>query len=262
VGREGMTADEAECDEGLRDGPAADGMLSPDARILRRTVREAVSTSPNAFLRTVAEIDAVPTGDWEDELRLSTWAVMQRGNEVLGIAAAKLPSDNDDIRYKETARFIESVWIAPSMRGEKLGERLIEYLIEVERKKGIGIDQILLWVFIQNERAIRLYERMGFKPTQRPTQRKQKPDGTCVDEAQYRLLFDSSLAVAAELDENAAARELDRQKYGVRYRLLKEEIAGSKPRWLKASTVVSACGSFVRYLRHLIRSDCQESTNL
>jgi ribosomal protein S18 acetylase RimI-like enzyme len=240
-----MTADEAGCDEELRDSLAADGILSPDARILRRTVRDAVSTSPEAFLRTVAEIDAKPTHYWEGELRSSTWAVLQRGNEALGIAAAKLPGDNDDIKDRWTARFIESVWIAPSMRGIGLGERLVKFLIDVERTEGIDIDQFLLWVFIQNEKAIGLYERMGFKPTQRATQRKQKPDGTGMDEAQYRLLFDSSLAVAAELDENAAAREQDRLKYGVRYRLLKEETSGSRPRYSKAPMVESTCGSLV-----------------
>lgn len=115
-------------------------------------MREAVSTSPGAFLTTVAEIDARSSDHWEDELRSSTWAVVQRGDEVFGIAAAKLPSDDDGyIRHSQTARFIESVWIAPSMRGNGYGERLIKYLFDAECKKSADVDRFFVWVLSRTQ---------------------------------------------------------------------------------------------------------------
>lgn len=218
-----MTASDRGGPKEPRDGPNADVVSSPDARILRRTMREAVSMSPGAFLTTVAEIDARSSDHWEDELRSSTWAVVQRGDEVFGIAAAKLPSDDDGyIRHSQTARFIESVWIAPSMRGNGYGERLIKYLFDTECKKSADVDRFFVWVFIENTTAIRMYERMGFEHPENREQQSQRADGTRVDEVQYQLLFDSLLAAAAELNENSAAREEDWIRYGVRYRLLGE----------------------------------------
>lgn len=221
-----MTASDAGGPKEPRDDPKADVVPSPDAQILRRTMREAISTSPGAFLTTVAEIDARSSDYWEDELRSSTWAVVQRGDEVFGIAAAKLPGNDDGyLRHSQNARFIESVWIAPSMRGNRYGERLIKYLFDAECKKSADIDRFFVWVLIENTTAIRMYERMGFERPENREQQSQRADGTRVDEAQYQLLFDSASAVAAELNENAAVREEDWIRYGVRYRLL-----GTRPR--------------------------------
>jgi RimJ/RimL family protein N-acetyltransferase len=39
----------------------------------------------------------------------------------------------------------------------------VRFLFEVELAKNPGIRQFLLWVFDKNDKAIRLYERMGFR---------------------------------------------------------------------------------------------------
>jgi L-amino acid N-acyltransferase YncA len=152
-------------------------------------------------------------------LESATWAVVQRRGRVLGIAAAKLPKEVEDSYASRThARFIESVWVDPGMRGQGVGERLVTYLIE--RQRQAGIQDFYLWVFDNNEPAIGLYKRMEFKPTGRPS------DLVDRHEIQYLRAFDSNLIDKEELKRNAEARRRDRRDFEVTYRLL-----SAKPAW-------------------------------
>lgn len=197
---------------------------SHDAQTLQKAIREAIVTSPDAFLKTIDDVDAKSVYDWEIELKSATWAVVQRGEEVVGIAAAKWPDPkrDRDIDDLDTARFIESVWIAPGLRGKRMGERLVKYLFEVECRRNPHIKQFLLWVFEENGPAIKLYERMGFTYT---GVRKQWPGRTGMIEAKYRLPFDSAVRVATDLAVNEASRRQDFREGEVRYRVLGEDFA-------------------------------------
>jgi ribosomal protein S18 acetylase RimI-like enzyme len=210
-------------------GRAASGSKSPhsilsrpplsDAELLREAVLESVRTSPDSFLTTEAEIEEKPPAYWKDQLGTSTWAVMEADARVVGIAAAKLPGPKDeDYASSYVSRFIEQVWIDPSMRGHGLGEHLVDFLIEKLRQD--GIQQFYLWVFERNTSAIGLYERMAFKPTGRPSDL----TGLSTLEVQYGLTFDSDAIDKAELNESAGARDRDWGGYGVTYRLLGREI--------------------------------------
>lgn len=181
-----------------------------EAKILQGTVREAVRTSPDSFFKTVGDVDAESLDYWIDEIRTSTWAVAQRGEEVVGVAAAKRPDPNHDNEDPETARYIESVWIAPDLRGHRLGERLIKYLLEAEYRKSRQIKQVLLWVFTTNSAAIKLYLHMGFVQTPR------KNEGIKT-EIEYRLDFNRKVYALIGL---AVARWYDKRRYGVTYRVL------------------------------------------
>ena len=223
--------------------------------ILRDTILKSVTTSPSAFLATAEELEAEPPEYWENRLKSSTWAVVQRGNQTLGIAAAKPPGEVDDYALQEDACFIESVWIDPSLRGKGLGERLVTYLIEQQRKAA-GIQRFYLWVFDYNAPAIRLYNRMDFKPTGQPSQLLDKA------EIQFLRVFDSDLIDDDELKRNAAARKKDRKDLGITYRLLSAtpsrthlprferlrgwQTAGSMSRNLKAAMRESRLGRSAR----------------
>src|SRR5690349_20002117 len=83
-----------------------------DAELLQNAIRDSVTTSPEAFLKTVADVNLLSIEYWEKEIDKSTWAVIQRGEEVVGIAVAKRPDREIDTDIDpEKARFIESVWI-------------------------------------------------------------------------------------------------------------------------------------------------------
>jgi GNAT superfamily N-acetyltransferase len=226
-----------------------------DLDILHDTILKSVTSSPGAFLATAEELEAETPEYWENRLKSSTWAVVQRGNQTLGIAAAKPPGEVDDYARQENACFIESVWIDPSMRGKGLGERLVTYLIEQQRK-AVGIQRFYLWVFDYNAPAIRLYDRMDFKPTEQPSQLLDKA------EIQFLRAFDSDLIDEDELKRNAVARKKDRKDFRITYRLLSAtpsrthlppferlrgwQTAGSMSRNFKAAMRESRLGRSVR----------------
>lgn len=137
---------------------------SRDARILKKAMRDSILTSPGSFLKTVADVDMLGAGYWEKEINSYTWVVIQQLDNVVGIAVARWPDkemDRDIDQHR--ARFIESIWIAPQFRGSHMGERLVNYLMKVERERYPKVSRFMLWVFDTNENAIRLYTRMGFK---------------------------------------------------------------------------------------------------
>jgi len=186
--------------------------LRSDADILRLAMRDAVGTSAGSFLRTVADVDAEPPEYWANEIRSSKWAVAQHGGKVVGIAAGKRPNPALDSEDPATARYIESVWVAPGLRRRRLGERLIKYLLTAEYLDNHYIRQFLLWVYVTNDPAMRLYEHIGFVPTQEMN----VGDRT---EIKYRLDFDPELHTTIGLFARGARRP-DLLYRGVTYRVL------------------------------------------
>lgn len=207
----GMTIDHA---TGVRSILGADPLIAPcsDWGLLRDTILKSIATSPGAFLATADELKAESPEYWEERLKSSTWAVVQRGNEILGIAAAKPPSDTDRYALREKACFIESVWVDPSLRRKGVGERLVTYLIEQQRSA--RIHKFYLWVFDYNSPAIRLYDRMDFKRTGRASRLLRR------FEIQFVRAFDSDVVDEDELKQNDADRERDQEAFGISYRLL------------------------------------------
>lgn len=199
-------------------GTVAGAPLNDDARILRQAILESVDTSPDAFLAEAEDLEAKPADYWENEIKSATWAVVQRGDEILGIAAARRP-DPSDMAYAlpGEACFIQSVWIHPSMRGTGLSRNLVNFLIDIQRTKGIR--QFFLWVFKENSHAIKLYIDMDFKYAYRSNKHRLKKRGTLV-EVQYMRAFDSAVIEEAELADNAKKRNEDPCSDGVAYRLL------------------------------------------
>jgi ribosomal protein S18 acetylase RimI-like enzyme len=189
-----------------------------DACILKRAVLESILTSPGSFLKTVADVDTMDADYWDKEIDTSTWVVIQQFDKVVGIAVARWPDKEMNRRINlARARNIESVWIAPIFRGSHMGERLVNYLMEVEREKYPKVRHFKLWVFKRNENAIRLYKRMGFKRT---GVEHTLGDGTIELRYEYVLPNPSSKRAARRSRANAFARAGDLRQYGVTYRVL------------------------------------------
>ena len=187
--------------------------LRTDAEILHHVMREAVRTSPGSFLKTVADIDAQQQDYWVHEIRSSKWVVAQRDGEVIGVAASKRPDAVKDGEDPATARYIESVWIAPGLRRKRLGERLIKYLLTTEYWSNRDIKQFVLWVYATNAPAMKLYKHMGFVMT---------PEVNVVGtraEIKYRLDFSPEVHTAIGLVANGV-RWHDPLDPAVTYRVL------------------------------------------
>ncbi len=189
-----------------------------DEQVLAQALCESVSTSPEAFLKTLEDIKNREPDYWRKEIDSSTWAVIQRGKQIVGVAAAKWPDrDMDSTIDQNKARFIESVWIAPEFRRRHLGERLMRYLMEQERAKSPTVRQFLLWVLDDNETAISMYVKMGF------TFVGEKP----LDCWRGGNKYEHKYEYQPELGE--AQQDCDEQLEGFSYRVL-GQTADSRPR--------------------------------
>jgi ribosomal protein S18 acetylase RimI-like enzyme len=183
--------------------------LPSDWRVLRDTIIKSLEMSPDAFLITLEQVEGQGQAFWEHRLRSAQWAVVKRGGQTLGIAAAKPPVVTDGYAVPGKACFIESVWIDPWLREHGVGRRLVTYLIE--RQRQAGIQEFYLWVFNDNSPAIRFYDRMDFKRTGRDSE---------LPETQFLLEFDSDLVDDEELQHNRAERATDKREFGITYRML------------------------------------------
>lgn len=190
-------------------------MILQDAKILRAARREAIRTSPASFLTTLGDIDARGLGYWIDEIRSSTWVVAERDGRAVGVAVCKSPDHGHDQESDDDSRYIESVWIDPDLRGQRLGERLIRYLIGVEFRRNPDIRQFFLWVFETNSSAIRLYKRMDFEVT---NDRHDDPR----PEIKYRLDVNHETYPDSWQAADEALLGVGKEKDGVTYRVLGE----------------------------------------
>lgn len=181
--------------------------------ILKETLQMALRTSPASFLKSLEDVDHKKTDYWIDQIRSSTWVVAQRNGKVVGMAACKSPDQGEDEESHQDSRYIESVWIDPDLRGQRLGEQLIGYLMAAEFRKNPGIRQFLLWVFEANSAAISLYKRMNFVLTD-DRHEEFRP------EIKYRLVVTPGNSAAILRIEDKTLE--DREKDGVTYRVLGE----------------------------------------
>jgi GNAT superfamily N-acetyltransferase len=57
--------------------------------------------------------------------------------------------------------WLNDLWVRPRYRGLGVGERLTRYRLEQARLE--GVPQVLILVFQENERSIRLHQKLGFE---------------------------------------------------------------------------------------------------
>jgi ribosomal protein S18 acetylase RimI-like enzyme len=169
--------------------PAGELGLQGDSGVLYRAIWECIRTSPDAFLMTQDEFKEKSADYWRHEVQTATWAVVETGTEVIGVAASRRPDPEADSDVDpDRARFIESAWIEPEHRRGRMGKRLMEFLFEEERQRHPQVDEFLLWVFNDNETAISFYAGIGFEYTD--VSKKHDPSGRT--ELRYRYAWNSS----------------------------------------------------------------------
>ncbi len=122
-----------------------------------RTLRlRALAEAPDAFGSTHDEAAALPPDRWAAQLReIPTFVAVVDGEDVGLVRGAR-----DDSRAD--AAWLISMWVAPEVRGQGVGEALIDAVVEWARASGAR--RLLLDVGDHNQPAIALYSRMGFEP--------------------------------------------------------------------------------------------------
>ncbi|MFD0075174.1 GNAT family N-acetyltransferase [Streptomyces sp. NPDC127166] len=168
--------------------PPPPGTGRPDLRVvtpadwpLWRAARIAsLTASPEAFKARLADWERGGEEQWrarfEDPATYGVLAVL--GARPVGLAAGLPAADG--------VPELRSVWVAPEARGQDLAAGLIA---SVETwALGTGAETLRLSVLAANARAVALYERLGYAPTDRagrelvmtkplrpPTSRRRRP---------------------------------------------------------------------------------------
>jgi GNAT superfamily N-acetyltransferase len=128
-------------------------------QILRDIRLAALRDSPDAFLATHAEQEALDEADW------------RRAISCGGMFLAYIP-DVDATEpagvvggYQEVSHTVElmSMWVRPRSRGKGVGEALVAAVINWAKVR--NATSVHLWVIETNKHARMLYERCGFSPT-------------------------------------------------------------------------------------------------
>lgn len=124
---------------------------------LRKLRLDSLGDSPRAFSGTYEEAAARSPAQWCAQIEaLPTFVAVSNHSDVGLVRAAPL-EDNPGVA------FLLSLWVAPEVRGEGVGEALIDALVDWGRTAGVV--RLMLDVGDTNEPAFSLYARMGFKKT-------------------------------------------------------------------------------------------------
>jgi ribosomal protein S18 acetylase RimI-like enzyme len=91
------------------------------------------------------------------------------------------PARDEDIR-EDTTGEIYALYVAPERWNTGAGAQLMHHGLSVLREQ--GCQEVILWVLRGNERAIRFYERMGFRCD--GSEKIDDHDGVIFEEIRYR----------------------------------------------------------------------------
>jgi RimJ/RimL family protein N-acetyltransferase len=163
--------------------------LAKDGRIV--IIRPARTSDAAEIARRMASVvkegiyleeepDTLPTDrEQEQEIRKiredgGLYAVAEVDGKIAGVALLRRGPLEMNCHV---AKF--RMWLVPGYRGLGLGKKLMEYVIDGARAR--GVEKISLDVFSNNERAIGLYKKFGFRVEGR-LKRQYVLEGRYVDE--------------------------------------------------------------------------------
>ncbi|MCR6487103.1 GNAT family N-acetyltransferase [Amycolatopsis sp. OK19-0408] len=129
--------------------------LTPDDGPVLREIRlRALADTPENFGSLVAAEGAKPAEEWRSWLRDRAWFAAFDGEDTVALVCG-WPGELEWLVF--------SMWVAPQARGRGLAADLIGAVRETAEVA--GAEAIVLHVFEGNDRARRVYERLGFVPT-------------------------------------------------------------------------------------------------
>jgi ribosomal protein S18 acetylase RimI-like enzyme len=131
-------------------------LLVPDDWWLLRQIRlTALQESPESFLAQYDEELTFSQDRWRFEFDRGDWYVGFRQKNAMSMVGCT--------REKATPQsecFIEYLWVDPDARGSGVAFHLLTNIIE--RLQVAGVRRAFLWIMDGNDRAERLYSRVGF----------------------------------------------------------------------------------------------------
>jgi GNAT superfamily N-acetyltransferase len=130
-----------------------------DEPVLRAVRLQALSDSPGAFGSTYERELARTTEDWRRWLAPGVTFLLEAGGEACGLVAGVRDAQNSLVVH------LMAMWVHRDHRGTGAADALVSFVKAWAAE--VGATQVRLNVVESNERAIRCYERAGFRATGR-----------------------------------------------------------------------------------------------
>lgn len=149
---------------------------------LRDVRLRALEDTPTAFASNLATEATRPPTAWDGDslVRSEGWEtatfIAEDAGHWVGVVGAYRPADRPGVVE------LVSMWVDPEARGHGLGARLATEVLEWARAGGAA--KVELWVTTGNERAMALYDRLGFVAT---SNFQALPSDPCRDEVRMLL---------------------------------------------------------------------------
>lgn len=147
----------------MGDGVTVRAALPGEGRSFAETKRAIWQTAYRGLLpdRFLDELDLVPSPEaWEDAIAAgSPPFVAMDGDRMVGVAAAGA-SIGDDAAPGRGQLYL--IYLQPVVWGTGVGAEL--HAACLERMRGVGCTEAVLWVLEGNERAAAFYRKMGWQP--------------------------------------------------------------------------------------------------
>lgn len=155
-------------------------LTEDDAEIFRQIRLQALEEHPETFQATYESAADLPLDAFKQRLRRYALFGGFMDGKLCGFVGF-YPLKNPKIGHKG---IMWGMYVKPEARGTGLAEAMVEAVADFAKGK---VEQILLSVITDNERAMRFYEKMGFEPYGRE-RRALKIGGRYYDE-EFRVRF-------------------------------------------------------------------------
>lgn len=133
-----------------------------DARLL------ALSEAPDSFLATYAKEETYSEDRWLAEFGRGSWYVAVSNGDTIGLIGV---TREPGMPHNEC--YLEYIWVAPKWRRSGFAAKMIGGVLD--RLRTAGVHTAYLWVLNGNDRAMRLYRRLGFVSTNHRNWLKDRP---------------------------------------------------------------------------------------
>ncbi|HSP59918.1 MAG TPA: GNAT family N-acetyltransferase [Ornithinimicrobium sp.] len=135
-------------------------VLEKDEWAAYRDVRlRALRESPEAFVASAEEEEALEDQYWIDRMERSRRILAVDGDEVVGVVSVGTGHRTNIPGAGE----LFGLWVEAPRRGTGVARRLMEKAAKVGRQ--VGLRQLVYWVGTDNGRAVAFASSFGFRPT-------------------------------------------------------------------------------------------------
>lgn len=139
-------------------------ITTDDWRIWRDLRLRALQDSPEAFRSKYSDWVSAAEDRWRDRLQgnngLMYNVVAEREGRPVGMASGWVDYTAEDKAERGVTAEVISLWIAPEARGMGVARAILTHL--EDWASGIAAARVALFAMPYNERALRLYDRLGF----------------------------------------------------------------------------------------------------